>query len=675
MELLNENVWQSTQSGFLLAQKILFFATNEFKETILKICRNYFEYKEHRVRESVADCVGELANIDGIKIYNIVKSDLFGIIDKNMVRSDVDASGPEKLKQLKMERIKNNESIGILSELITTFNKDDSDMKDLSKPVEMKHDTEGWKSLWSALKTIERIIFNLEIRFNEAINQYLLDLVFKLTSHINRFVREVTYYIYARICKAISNDKLSKNNSELGFKLANIIAKGLSDNWSQVRYSSSHACREFFDKIDTWNKKKQYFPILLPGMSLNRYYVAAGVRTYSIESWKRLVVNKGRFLVAEYIGDICKYYCSQAGADNHAVREAACHCIAELAKKVEHKPITKYVNLLLDALIACFKDMSWPVRDAACVAIADFVTAFPVQSEVDLDKDLYHLYFEHLSDNIPSVRENSADSIGKIIKIKENNIGKKCLDLCIKHLNEYLMKVKLQPKDTQKYGNHKHNGNDGHNHNHAHIEPNIKFPEMENVTLFGVAHKKLRDNDPNLHSNQQQYSCGSLNPKIKSLFDKNQGGSVQMLKKATRSGCMDHGFTRHRNAWEYTDGSVHLLKNVVLTYPEYIDKYINDIITILGIKSFAQYTSLQCTIWDSLIIIAQGIGKYKYKKYLPLLVNPMCDTLQCHNRLAQNSCAKCINFSCKFIGGKTFFKARFDDYQWDIITKSNFVRI
>ena len=106
---------------------------------------------------------------------------------------------------------------------------------------------------------------------------------------------------------------------------------------------------------------------------LNRYYVAAGVRTYSQETWRSLILtsstdpNFGRLLVGKYASFIVDYYCKQATADNHAVREAACSCIAELAVKIEKKFICDFVGKLLDVLIACFKDESWPVRDAACV--------------------------------------------------------------------------------------------------------------------------------------------------------------------------------------------------------------------------------------------------------------------------------------------------------------------
>lgn len=58
-----------------------------------------------------------------------------------------------------------------------------------------------------------------------------------------------------------------------------------------------------------------------------------------------------------------EYYISQSEADNHAVREAACACIAELGSKIDKECVRSHVPRLLDALKVCFEDDSWPVRD------------------------------------------------------------------------------------------------------------------------------------------------------------------------------------------------------------------------------------------------------------------------------------------------------------------------
>ena len=71
----------------------------------------------------------------------------------------------------------------------------------------------------------------------------------------------------------------------------------------------------------------------------HRYYVAEGVRLYSQESWRIVTDNRGVELVGQYIKNVVDFYISQSQAANHAVREAACSCIAELGTKVIIKKI------------------------------------------------------------------------------------------------------------------------------------------------------------------------------------------------------------------------------------------------------------------------------------------------------------------------------------------------
>ena len=101
------------------------------------------------------------------------------------------------------------------------------------------------------------------------------------------------------------------------------------------------------------------------------------------------------------------------------MREAACHCISELctkvAREVDKEPFRPYITPMLNALLDCFKDASWPVRDCACIACGHFVSTFPEESKPVFD-ELCHLWFEHLSDNIQSVREHSAQSIVEVMK-------------------------------------------------------------------------------------------------------------------------------------------------------------------------------------------------------------------------------------------------------------------
>ena len=82
-------------------------------------------------------------------------------------------------------------------------------------------------------------------------------------------------------------------------------------------------------------------------------------------------------LVTAQIRPFVDFYIAQTRADNHAVREAACACIAELGAKLPPDCLRDHVTALLAALIDCFRDDSWPVRDAACIACGNFIKSFP----------------------------------------------------------------------------------------------------------------------------------------------------------------------------------------------------------------------------------------------------------------------------------------------------------
>jgi hypothetical protein len=100
-------------------------------------------------------------------------------------------------------------------------------------------------------------------------------------------------------------------------------------------------------------------------------------------------------------------------ANNHAVREAACACIGELCVKVSEDAVAPNVPALLAALLVCFRDESWPCRDAAAAGTSALVAAYPAAAAPQLG-DLWRLWFEHLGDNVPSVRANAAAAIGKV---------------------------------------------------------------------------------------------------------------------------------------------------------------------------------------------------------------------------------------------------------------------
>jgi len=161
----------------------------------------------------------------------------------------------------------------------------------------------------------------------------ILKVILRSVNHLNRFVREISYLVTNAIFQT-STGILSQNETEeqqsiiVRFKafcekLVVIVAQGLGDNWSQVRYAASLCSRSLYAVIGGDEElMAKYNPTLVPRMCLNRYYVAEGVRVYSIETWRLTFGEKGRQTVCDHADQICEYYISQSEADNHAVREA-----------------------------------------------------------------------------------------------------------------------------------------------------------------------------------------------------------------------------------------------------------------------------------------------------------------------------------------------------------------
>lgn len=199
-----------------------------------------------------------------------------------------------------------------------------------------------------------------------------------------------------------------------------------------------------------------------------------------------VVEDKGIDLVLANAEPICKFYISQCLADNHAVREAACHCIAEICTKVANvdpEPFRPFIDELLGTLIECFKDQSWPVRDVACTSCGKFVQRFPEESSARKE-ELFQLWIAHLSDNIASVREHSAMALVDAMDAYEEEV----VALIKDELKNNLMKA----KNDQQTESHKHAG-------------------LSNTSTYGVSAPIEEEK----HSNQQVFSCGSLAPKLK----------------------------------------------------------------------------------------------------------------------------------------------------------------
>ena len=117
--------------------------------------------------------------------------------------------------------------------------------------------------------------------------------------------------------------------------------------------------------------------------------------------------------------------------------------------------------------------------------------------------------------------------------------------------------------------------------------------------------KKSEDDE---HNNGVMFSCGSLAPKLK------RGG-----------GCMDHGFTRPKELWEMSDGSVFLLMELS-AFPEHQDfvvKNLEHVATLAYIDHFKHAHVLKEALWKNMKQILINLGKKKVRALLEVFLDPL----------------------------------------------------
>ncbi|CAG0888062.1 unnamed protein product [Cyprideis torosa] len=466
------------------------------------------------------------------------------------------------------------------------------------------------------------------------LSQEFLSVTFKiLWTHSNRFIKEEGYrLLHALIsCSVFCSD--DPNQSETIRELSRLLAKGLADNWSQVRLMSSVAARTFLlleSSLDT-DQARVFLADLLPRICLNRYYVAEGVKLYSKESWRLVTNGRGKELVAAFLKDVVDYYIVSTRADNHAVREAACACIAELAAQVPANKLRPFVEPLLEALVESFKDDSWPVRDAACRSCGDFVQSFPKDIPESVLDQILTLSLENLRDSVASVRQGAADSIAQCLQCIEEPCQLRIKDV----IRERFLAVEQQPVDE------------------------IRDP------LDRPTPRDLTEEDPR-HTDQTMYSCGSLAPKM--------GRGDALIP----GGCTHNKFRRDPHPWEVSDGALRLTGAIFATQsrppaPECrmgglealggasfslppaakrstreadalspLCKQFEDLIPeTLGVvrrKDFQAHVALQETLARQIPLLADGLGRRIFKtKYLDLFLTELCPMLNSSAALTQSA--------------------------------------
>jgi len=628
--------WE-TKHGYLLALRSMIpnkkkQNDDQFLQNTQVECLDYLQDNEVRVRLAAGEVLGVLCKHHGVNIYRNNKETVIKLIKDNLERKiDADNAGQT------ME----SEEVGKLMEKLSSNTND---------TAQIFHDTAGWKNLETSMKCFQEMVQGCGTEFVSEFNPDLLDLISTTLNHTNRFVRETGFHVCATLITAcaggeqsLSQAKSSGDNMEvdeigveaetdmiiddnaqspilvLGEKLSKELSNGLADNWSQVRLASLTATRAFLLALSS-AEQEQFFPLLLPRLCLNRYYLAEGVRLYSQRTWAELVGARGCKLVEQYLSQVVVYYIECTKADNHAVREAACQCIAELAKKIDKVALQPAVPVLLNTLIECFQDESWPVRDMACVAAGSFVRSYPEESRPSFP-EMLPLFYQNLEDPISSVRQGAAIAISNVVRA----YGQEILSDLITRITNAIDNLKNQPEESEKYGS-----------------------LDSGPTTYGVA-KRVRDNDPDLHENQTMYSCGSLAPRM----SKGGGG-----------GCSGgSNFKKVSEPWELADGCVHLVGELanIKECESSMESLLSVMARIYTFKHFVNHISLFQTVCTRIYTMSPVLDKRILKGQLETFFDLIFYCLESENGLASYSAEQCLQALSTRLG-PNILKGRIENY-------------
>uniref|UniRef100_A0A0G4H9R9 TOG domain-containing protein n=1 Tax=Chromera velia CCMP2878 TaxID=1169474 RepID=A0A0G4H9R9_9ALVE len=556
------------------------------------------EDPEARVRQATAELIGALCRRDGGRTYERLEICLFDKIQRGFTRrrtrAQLESAGnaPERVE------VGGRQSAWVVPDAL--------------------HDTEGWRSLETCMLCVEGAMRGSGEAFTKFLSEKLLTLLIEACNHKNRFVREISFRALGTACGVCESSVFER---EVGPLLAPVFAQGLADNWSQVRFASAEATRAFMRKAGT--TKQKYFDILLPPMCLNRRYVAEGVRSYSLETWRQVVpASGGAQLLLECLEATVDFMVGACDAPNHAVREAACLCIGELATKVAPADVSGRFNSvivgkLLEALCECLNDASWPVREAACDASADFVSALPNCVESSMRLRLYDLWRDCLSDNIPKLRETAAKAMGKGCAAFPVELEGRCFEL----LETELRAVQDQPAHSSTFTQYAPSGP---------FSIPARKPGGEGEADVGGVSVVARlggDDRDEEHTDQPMYSCGSLAPRFSSKMtstrrakaedaegeggaEADEGASASgsaRKQKDTGGGCMRCAVERRRQPWERTEGAIHLLVAVADRRPVRALELVDLALSTFELTHFKHFAYLLATVSRALPQIFKSI--------------------------------------------------------------------
>jgi len=334
-------------------------------------------------------------------------------------------------------------------------------------------DTTGWSTLESHVSAYFEV---LQCCGYPTIINVLSDsdvcelLITQCSIHRNRFVREAAIGFIQSICELIAHDEgvreqsggkptqqpRTKEEVIKGYKMSTrwglsrriteALKTGLEDNWSRIRQASCKSALVFLAGLAEQEDEARsgFMAKLLPGICLNRFYAADGVKATAADTWRGIVGSRGRELICALIESFATSYAEMSKVNNHMISEAACSAMAELISRIDRNVVQTQLPRFVEALAACLADDSWPVRDSSCVATGVLLRHFGKEA-IECDSEIIASFLDvcarHLQDAVWSLRENAALALGNACQSENAELSEKIKSFITSYLNANLGKA------------------------------------------------------------------------------------------------------------------------------------------------------------------------------------------------------------------------------------------
>ena len=286
----------------LIDQKYSFDQISQLATLLYEATLKHLEHSEPRIRTLVAKAVGAHATWSvGLENPDDKTTQLSEIhtVERDAIHAQIVQSVNEHIKE----------------------GRDDAEKYSKSSTGALD-DTTGWRALETNWQCLACWISSLGSKYyvhllsgkTTTMDLLLRNLEFSSIVHVNRHVRAAAIAVLEQLIVSAGDDPIYWPYLETGSlrkTTVKVLKAGLGDNWSQVRMAASVLNRVFWSTLQERcrfpnENLKLLYPILVPRMCLNRFYLAQGVKLYSHHTWKLVFPENGVQVVAQAIAPVVR---------------------------------------------------------------------------------------------------------------------------------------------------------------------------------------------------------------------------------------------------------------------------------------------------------------------------------------------------------------------------------